>query len=89
MMMKAMQRGVTELGGGANGGGAGAVLKGITDSFVSAFSKVHKPDCGSSRCAGRRKSWTRTCPVSRRWWRGSRNGEGELESDYSDLTAQF
>jgi sorting nexin-4 len=77
------------LSGSESGGGAGGVLETWTDSFLNAFSKVHKTDkrfADVNDRAGKLDEDLGT--VSKTVARVAKR-ESDLETDYADLATQF
>ena len=80
-------------GGGGGGGGAGAggggVFDNFTDSFLNAFSKVHKPDRRFIEVREKADKLDEDLSHVEKIVARVARREGDLESDYVDLANQF
>lgn len=74
---------------GTNADGAGGVFDGLTDTFLNAFSKVHKPDRRFIEVRDRSDKLDEDLSHVEKLIARIVRRKADLESDYSDLSKEF
>jgi sorting nexin-4 len=69
--------------------GGGGVFENLTDSFLNAFTKVHKPDKRFMDVLDRSSKLDEDLSYVEKIFTRVARREGDLETDYADLAAQF